>query len=74
MPFTVKSGVWKGVLGIWKRELAPPPMKASRVFSSTMPVILASPYHWSVSSCSGVMDEVGFSMPRPLWMNWPAAK
>ena len=27
-PLTAKFGVWKGTLGIWKRELAPPAMKA----------------------------------------------
>jgi hypothetical protein len=74
LPKTVKLAALKGTFGIWKQELAPPPMKLTRVCSSMMPVTLASPYHWSVSSWIGLNDEVGFSMPRPLWMYWPAAK
>ena len=54
MPATVKPGVWPGLLGIWKRALEPPAMKLTRVLSSMMPVTLASPCHWSVSSWIGV--------------------
>ena len=49
-------------------------MKESRVFSSTMPVTLASPYHWAVSSWIGVHADVGFSMPMLLLTYWPTAK
>ena len=48
-------------------------MKLSRVLSSTMPVILASPFHWSVSSWIGDNVGVGFSMPTPL-DDWPVTK
>ena len=44
-------------------------MKLTLVCSSMMPVILPSPFHWSVSSWSGMSDAVGFSMPTPLWRN-----
>jgi hypothetical protein len=73
-PATVKPGVWKGLFGIWKRALEPPAMKLTRVCSSMMPVILARPCHWSVSSWIGEADEVGFSMPMLLCRNWPVAK
>ena len=48
-------------------------MKLIRVFSSTMPVTLARPYHWEVWSWMGVYAENGFSMPMLLLRYWPAA-
>jgi hypothetical protein len=74
LPFTVKLGGLNGVLGIWKRELAAAGDEGkSRVLVDDARD-LGEPYHWSVSSWIGVNDEVGLSMPKPLWTYWPAAK